>query len=541
MSDGRVMLRAAAALLVIAGVCGVGRGEETQVDAKALAEKGRVMNERIKRDGAGWTAEIDTNEAGVVQVEKMVRGGKARYSVAFRLGARVLPVTEIVVTDGLWYVTRDGKKEKFRENEADFGGLPVYAYLAMAETGVFVSEETSGKVAGTAGGLVKCRVEMPEELRRQIAKMLEDGRKMLSANPDGKGAPEYQKTLEKLEKLLAEGSVREFDAETGIMARATDVSKTLTVRDFRILSEKDERAFEIKGNYVDQTGPLAASMDDVVMMGHNSYWRAGGKLGDLETVLVDLKTGNYRRVPYAGIGGGGGFSADRKKAWVSAQQMGSSAMSIVEVDLATGANRRFGGKLANSGFNMGAEASPDGKWVCFGHREIGGAAMINAQWVLVDLKTGEEQTVGEKADDGFMNWAEGNVMVFPRRERVDMSQPGAGEKIPASTVCKMDLQGKVTELVKGSLSVVLGDGKTILYQSAKQWKTCDLEGKNEKMVGDSLAGYSFPAAAPDGKRVLMMYYGDKTKGPQPRIVTVETGAVEEVKVGPGFWAIPVWR
>ena len=115
-----------------------------------------------------------------------------------------------------------------------------------------------------------------------------------------------------------------------------------------------------------------------------------------------------------------------------------------------------------------------------------------------------------------------------------MDRPAEG------TICRMALPGgAITELCPGNSPVVLG--QRILFEGdGDRWMTCDLQGKDAQPLCGGLPKHGFPSPSPDGTQVLLMRFVQGT-GPRPVVVTVADGAVRELPVGGGLWAMPAWR
>jgi Tol biopolymer transport system component len=277
-------------------------------------------------------------------------------------------------------------------------------------------------------------------------------------------------------------------------------------------------------------------MRDVAMLGHMRVWQPGQKAGDLDPLLVNVRTGEFRRVPCQWVGApDGAFSQDRSRVWVTAMDIGSGGQGLVlrEIDLRTGETRPVGGKLATAGMNLSPRLSRDGQLLLFSHFETRLDKML-ASIVTAKLATNEEQVV-ITGDVALASWAEGNRIVFEKREYPDPSKPAKAD------IRITDLQGNQRKIVDGRFPVVLADGVTLLYcDNQKQWTLCDLEGKNPRLLGDGMKEYSFPAPAPDGQRMLMIHYGGAGSAPVPTIVKLSDGSVTPLRLGPGLWTIPTW-
>ncbi len=109
-------------------------------------------------------------------------------------------------------------------------------------------------------------------------------------------------------------------------------------------------------------------------------------------------------------------------------------------------------------------------------------------------------------------------------------------------IARLELNGRLTTIRKGSSPVLLNDGRTILFEDTKSrtWQTCDLDGGNLKTYASGLAGYGFPSPALDGKRIIMMRFR-LGRAPEPKILLIGESDGKTAINAPGLWATPAWR
>jgi hypothetical protein len=115
-------------------------------------------------------------------------------------------------------------------------------------------------------------------------------------------------------------------------------------------------------------------------------------------------------------------------------------------------------------------------------------------------------------------------------------------KPSVDTIARMDLNGRVTAIRKGSMPVVLNPYNRIAFKdnSDSRWKVCDLNGKELAVIGDGLKGGIFPTVSPEGKRLIIMRTIEH-KGQIPHEVDIAKGVTTPLDLGQGFWMYPAWR
>jgi hypothetical protein len=266
-------------------------------------------------------------------------------------------------------------------------------------------------------------------------------------------------------------------------------------------------------------------------------WRPGMAKPEADGRLLDVRTGRHRRIPFRGaVSEPGCLLKDRTGVLVTGLAPEGGALGLYEVDLRTGANRRLGGELLAGGFTLSPALSPDGRTAAVLHQ---GASqrLLETQVCLVDLGTGDAKPLGNPRDFGPVSWLpDGRGLLTVDRKDVGASKP------PLSTISRLDLDGRLTPLREGSSPVVLGDGKTVLFEDAgsRTWQTCDLGGGDVKPYAGGMNGHTFPAPSPDGRRLLMMHFR-QSQAPEPMVFRRGENEGKPATTAPGLWAHPARR
>jgi hypothetical protein len=485
-------------------------------DPDAVARAGAKTALRLRDGAASWTVTHEAPSGARFLVSVLQDRARRRIALAAEVAGEKVPLARIVERDGLWYVVDGAQTGKYRPYEAPLSLSTAYFYLARSSVMVMADREglEGWKHQETRAGIASYRAPVPEGVRRSLERMLD--------RPEARA---------RVADLLEQGLLLRLELATGIVVESGNSERRLAVGEFRLLDKVDEAEFAVAGRaWTDLSAdPTRGDLLEWVMIGHNTMFRPGGPKGELDVRLLNLGSGELRRVPFRGGNAlPGCFLRDRRKAVVSGL-MDNGALGLFEVDLGTGENRRLGGKALESGFALGPAPSPDGKSLAVLHK--GGAeGHLELRVALVDLASGEGRHVGEPLDGAFLSWLpDGKGLVLLRREA-----GGAG------TVSRMDLDGRITPIVPGDSPVVLEGTRAILFQEGELWKTCDLAGKNAKLLGDGLRGHGFPSPAPDGKRLLMMRFRPN-QAPEPVVVVLPGQEIRAATKLPGLWGFPAWR
>ena len=513
-------------------------------DLRELARSGRQSLQRLEAAAASWTTIIERGSGGKIAVAVLSAPGRRRMVVTIAAMGQRFEVIRVIIRDDAWYVTeKEGIRGKYRPYEAPFNISMAYAFITWAEPHFVIATDDAGlgKYEGTQGDVATYRSPVPESSKQQLQATLTKYDELVKAHPALKDKPELRDMMQKCRDLLANGVPTRVDLKSGmIVGRTTPVLKT-SVTDFRRLEGVDEKDFAVEGDWPDYSDdPTTGDLDELVIISHFGLWRPGlPRKGDPDARLLDLRTGRIRRVPFEGaIATGGCFLKGRTRVVVTGFSLAEAALRLYEINLKTGENRQLGGELLAAGFCHGPALSPDGKTLAVVHR-ASLAELFGAQVCLADVASGKARKIGKPMDVARLSWLPGgNGLILVRQKHIAMDKPSLGQMF------RMDLDGRLTYIRDGGSAVLLNDGRTILFRERdgekRLWKTCDLSGKNVKLLGDGLAEYAFPAPAPDGKRILMMRF-QKGQAPVPHILEIGASQGKPATKVPGLWALPVWR
>ena len=531
----------AAILLLIPGLPARGQAEKAAPDPAALVRSGRATLERLQTESASWTVTSESPAGPRFIAEVETTPEMRRIALSIELQGRRTEFARVIQRDSAWYVTQPGRAGKYRPYEAPLDFLTGYLYLTRADLFVLVEEKATvpWTYTGTKAGVATYRSRVPERTRRLLETAMADYEASVRAKSRPAASPELTRVYVGVKDLLARGIEMRVDVASGVLLQYGAAQRQSRVSDFHWRDRIDPGDFAVDGqNWEDNTDdPTAGDLGDLVMIGHSPLWRPGTPAHDTEGRLLDLKSGRYRRIPFQGAQVlPGCFLAGRTRVAVSGLDATSDdgGLGLYEVDLKTGANRRLGGALLTGGFTLFPVLSPDGKTLAVLHK---GAAehRLDSQICLVDVQTGTARRLGEPHDMAFPSWLpDGRGLILLVRV------PDVAKNRLIDTIARLDLDGKLTNLREGSMPVVLGDGRRILFKHSDTWHTCNLDGKDVKPYADSLKGYGFPAPAPDGKRILMMRF-ETGKAPVPLVLPIDGSIGKPATTAPGLWAMPGWR
>ena len=215
----------------------------------------------------------------------------------------------------------------------------------------------------------------------------------------------------------------------------------------------------------------------------------------------------------------------------------ASGFGMVKLNLDTGRNEEIDFGELNRGVHVMGELSPDGKRIAT-IRSINGSFQEDCWVQLIDLETAKCRNLGMQMQiGGPCSWLpDGNELVVKRLE-----SKGESNSVAKRTICRLELNGKLTDLCPGDWPVVLRKSRKILYQQndSKLWHTCDLDGSHSELFADGFKGYVMPAVSPDESKIL--FVRDDINHSQLVLIEMGKSTGKPVRHVAGFTARPVWR
>ncbi|HVU38099.1 MAG TPA: hypothetical protein VHC95_07170 [Opitutales bacterium] len=492
------------------------------------------------QDGAAanWTT-IITKPGGAPITINVIREGD-RFSYSFRIpdGSSTTEVTRVVQRDGVWYVTDLDQRGKYRPYECPFQ-IPSIAVLLPRANFLTVDRPTEkplGDLQGVSNNIATFHKPLPSATRVALQGAKKQGLDRLAADPANPKAGALRQQIAQIDELLKNGFTYRVDLSNGIIIDFSDAQMQLQVRDFHWLSVAPPATWVVaSGRWPDYTAPpLPNDRSQFALILGNASWRPG--LGsDYDLKLLDLNTGDFRRVPYHGESAmDGAFFDNRSKVVVTALDAMAGTSGVYTIDLATGENRPLVTGAISDALFYDPAVSPDGKSVAV-TRTVPGGDLLKHQVVIIDLATGQSHDVGRPGDYAFLSWRrDGKGLIMHRIE------PGSPNQITPRNIVSLDLQGTLAVLHRGDTPTVLGDGR-ILFQDDTDnlWKTCDVQGRNPQVFADGLAKHLFASAGPDGAHILFIRKEDN-QTMQPVIVDLQ-GHENLVPVPAALWTNPSWE
>jgi hypothetical protein len=529
-------------IALFAGLIAVSAARGATVDFKQLASAAQQTREKLTTTAASWDIRNTVKGSVVVQLSVLRTPDRQRTIFTIEQGGRSTEIFRIVARDGVWYVTDQTGFHKYRPYEAPVITPFIYLCLDRSIPKLISSPDqlADDKLEDVQGNVATFRQMLSGEALRQVQSAV-DQMTSFEAQAGQPLPPNIQAMRDQLKDQLAHGMPIRVDLSTGQLLEYGNQNLRTSIDHIQFLEKVDDKDFAVDGqNWEDRTDdPTLGNLDDLVMIAHQPGATVATKNPDVDGLLMDLKTGRYRRLPFpGGAVAPDCFLPDRRSVIVSGLDGDTGALRPYRIDLKTQQCTPLGSPLLDTGQTLGADLSPDGKTLVVTHFDPASTgAILKFQLCLIDVATGTAKNLGQPLDTAGGNWtADGKHLILLERKSDSLKGP------ETHTLAIMDLAGNLTEIRPGDSPLLLADRQTILFRDATTdlWHTCDLAGQKDQLYGDGLKSYGFPSPSPDGKRILMMHF---ISGSLPEPVELQIGASQGRVFAPvdGLWTRPISR
>lgn len=511
-------------------------------DLDSLVAAGRRSAEKLRTTAVSWRYQVVKPDGRATLIKRVRHGDRQGVSFTVAVPGQTEVMLRLVEKDGVWHMWAGGVYIKSRPYEV-FPPLPgFYSGLEPSELR-FITNRTqlSGKPFASKNGRILSFYEPATPPSRALALTLKSTLNRLKSRdlPADKMA-EVAKKLETVEEFLNKGDMFQVDETTGLIVAAQMNDYPDAIADFRWVDDAPEAELALPDGvtWEDRTRPWSdAEVQDSVLIRYGPGMDAD--TAPTHLCLLNLTSGNVRRLPYSEVRRTSGvFSADKRDVLLAADTTGDK-LQAVRINLATGKVTPVGGGNRPEAFScITLESSPSGDkvaavlFVSQGDEPAGRICVINPAdgaftWV------GHAERIGQP-----INWLpDGDGFVFVRYKAAGYdggSQP--------RMVCRMDMNGGVTELFEGDSPVVLRKTRRILYQdkNTRLWHVCGIDGKDSQLFGDGFDDHFDPAVSPDETKIVFMreQFG---KPPQPYLFTLGKTSGSRITRIEGVFAEPIWR
>lgn len=505
-----------------------------------FVEAAQRTKRRLSSEPLKWSMQLDTGAEALMGVSIHKSPTASLYEFNLTVDAKTQPVGTILCLGETWYVSDAFVKGRYRQYEAPIS-IPAGMYLMQSSELRLVDAEflAGSKVDSTDGDRVTIRVPLTDAHRTQIETVLKKSSELKSVlKGSNRTVPEQtQRIVTDAQDVIDKGNRFVIDSRTGQILEMGMPARRIRFTPLVWLGPGPQPKLQPPpGDFPDHTAPIPeGDLGDVIQISSNKTWKPGQPSGELELMLLNLRTREIRRAPFPfGPALPGCFSPDRSLIYATGLDPEVGAIRPVAINLKTGESQWIGGEAFTHGNWLDPIVSPKGDRLAILSPMSGQG--LNSQIHVIDLASGKPTPVGKPMDAAMLNWHPDGKSLFCM-----VREPGTGGST-IRYVCRLDLDGKVTKLTKGGFPEVLPVQKRILFESEDEervLKSCDLNGKDIRLFGDGFKGYGFPTASPDGMLILMKF--KKGEAPQPCLVNLENYEVTPLDLGPGLWSRPKWR
>jgi hypothetical protein len=349
--------------------------------------------------------------------------------------------------------------------------------------------------------------------------------------------PARQETIDRLRRVLNEGWRFKVDTATGILLQIAAAEAGIEFSNFKWITDN---APSIDGEWLDRATPLngLGSRETVMALFRIS---AAAKSKDIDGYVLDMASGDYRRIPAnTGASSPGCFLPRRTKALAHIFDVTSGAAYPYLIDLKTGDNSPFGSPEMHQSMSItfGGSLSPDGKSVALVFLpDIGN--MEDKRICAVDIESNASRTIAAGDDFTDALWLnDGNDMVI---EKIVTDRTGDPNALIRHEVGVLQKNGKYRRLGLGKSPVVLKQDQIVYYNAAEsRWVVIGKDGRGKKRLHSDINDDFGALTANEDRTALIMIKFGEFPTTTPYRFDLKSEKLSELKWPNGAWAGPVW-
>lgn len=489
--------------------------------------------ERLKTKSATWTLKISVGETNHLLIRRIQSPDQTRWLFDSIEKKKRRALIRIGATNGLWAVRQ---AHPISETEPKYTTLlatltPEYetaffypfTYLLLAQTELAFATNKSffefARVESRTRSKIILRMPPSHDQREALAFFQEM-------------PPQNEATSKYYHDVLENGRTYSIDLQTGLLSTGDSVFGRVELGEFKFI--RKAFADKIEKRAAD-TELLSTNLftnwprHQTVLVAHDPFTKARKKRPSLYTSLLNLETGEIRRIPIHNfdLGSHACFLTNRCEVICSAAHALMESY-VCKADLATGSNT-----VLFNGLFKEPTLSPSGKALAgFLHstRQVSALA-------IYDFHKNTLRTIGPTNI-----WA-GSLAWLPDESGWIVTRQLTGRLNTAgiTTLWRVDWDGNSVEIGPGSAPIILPNTNRILFRHPSgSWFTCDFDGHNTKPFGNRLTKFNSPVLSPDGKSLLFQCTEKDHEG-ELWLVDVETAQPKLLHTLKGYARPIAWR
>ena len=279
-------------------------------DLSKLAETGKRTLEKLENTPATWITRCrlsdNPHSLHIFSEIKVFRDRRRQsWSVSQSVYGASSNLCNIIEVDGVWHVMARDYFLKCRPYEGDLRFPAPYLLLALADIRGFANENPRGTMEFEKrnGSQLWFRLRPAGQYRRILEKLLAESGNLNAYDLTVDQRRYKEKAVAQAREQLANGAPVAFDESTGTLLESTIGPMSFSIEGFRWLERLPEDAFALPQgvHWNDQTRPWSTQeYEDCVLVAHDPLF-VEGQSSSVDTFVLNLKSGDMRRVPFVGM------------------------------------------------------------------------------------------------------------------------------------------------------------------------------------------------------------------------------------------------
>jgi hypothetical protein len=486
---------------------------------------------RLKTHSATWALKISENETNFLLVRRIQLPNQTRWLFDWIEKKKLHGFIRITATNGLWAVRQiypiaeTGPKFNLLasltpEYETPFLFPITYSWIAQTELAFATNQSflENAPVQSRTRSRIILRVPLSDIERQGLTSFIE--------TPPPEAMSKY------FRHVLENGRTYSIDLKTGLLCSGDSIFGRAELNEFKFIrkapgdkSNKQAADAELFSTNRFTNWPAGQT----VLVAHDPFPKVRKKRPLLNTSLLNLETGEIRRIPAHDFEGGSQacFHKNRHEIICSGAN-GLIVPEICKLNLATSSNT----VLFNGLFKQ-PTLSPSGHALAgFLHTTRQISALT-----IYDFQKNNLRTIGSTNI-----WADSLAWLPDESGWIVSRQFNARLNTAAIfSLWRVDRDGNSVEIGSGAHPIVLPNTNRVLFRHPSgSWFTCDFDGRDTKPFGNRLTKFDSPVLSPDGKSLLFNSI-EKDHDGELWLVDVETAQPKLLHKLKGYVRPIAWR
>src|SRR5438093_5305859 len=306
-------------------------------DIESIVKAGKASLDRLENASASWSAIHRLQNGAKMSVEVLHQGERRRWTFSELTARGKKTFCRLMQRDGVWFVSELERRAKYRPYEATLNIPLGYLFLVLAEPAFLIDTEglSDAKFDHLDGDLAVYHFPLPSEQQNFIKGALRELEHMAELDSTVLKDVDKSDNLKFLKERLENGIRFTVNRKTGLIVSRDSKGIATTVENFKWLDHVRESEFAVRlDGWKDFSNiPSTEDVSEWTLVGYDPLFEANGSQPAPDAHLLNLRTGELRRLPYEGFGTLPGCFLHDRRSVISTGFGWEGEMQLLKVDL----------------------------------------------------------------------------------------------------------------------------------------------------------------------------------------------------------------